>query len=73
MDLVVATKNKKKLKEIKQIWKGLGLKVTSLADHVSTPRIIENGKTFKENAVKKHFSFLPCYQNQEILLLIVVF
>jgi XTP/dITP diphosphohydrolase len=29
------------------------LKITSLADYVSTPRIIENGRTFRENAVKK--------------------
>lgn len=53
MDLIVATKNKKKLQEIKDIWKDLSLSVTSLADYPKTPRIIENGKTFKENAVKK--------------------
>lgn len=51
--LVVATKNKKKLKEIKDILKGLNLKVTSLANYKNAPRIIENGKTFKENAIKK--------------------
>jgi len=53
MELVVATKNKKKLKEIKEILKDLNLKITSLADYKNAPRIIENGKTFKENAVKK--------------------
>ncbi|MCX5696982.1 MAG: RdgB/HAM1 family non-canonical purine NTP pyrophosphatase [Candidatus Omnitrophica bacterium] len=53
MELVVATKNKKKLKEIRDIWKNLGLEVSSLADYPRAPRIIENGKTFKENAVKK--------------------
>ncbi len=52
-ELVVATKNKKKLKEIKEILKDLNLKITSLADYKNAPRIIENGKTFKENAVKK--------------------
>ena len=51
--LVVATKNKKKLEEIKEILKGLDLRITSLADYVDLPRIIENGKTFKENAMKK--------------------
>lgn len=51
--LVVATKNKKKLGEIKEILKGLKLKITSLEDFDRTPRIIENGKSFKENAVKK--------------------
>lgn len=53
MELVVATKNKKKLQEIKDILNGLNLKITSLADYTNVPRIIENGKTFRENAVKK--------------------
>jgi len=53
MELVVATKNKKKLEEIKEILKGLNLKIFSLVDYPKTPRIIENGKTFRENAVKK--------------------
>lgn len=52
-ELVVATKNKKKLEEIREILKGTGLKITSLADYAGVPRIIENGKTFKENAIKK--------------------
>jgi len=51
--LVVATKNKKKLKEIKEILKDLNLKITSLADYKNVPPILENGKTFKENAIKK--------------------
>ena len=51
--LVVATQNKKKLEEIKEILKDLDLEISSLADHPSFPRIVENGKTFKENAVKK--------------------
>jgi len=53
MDLIVATKNKKKLEEIKEILKGLNLKILSLADYPRAPRIIENGKTFRENAIKK--------------------
>lgn len=53
MELVVATKNKKKLEEIREILKGLNLNITSLADYQNMPRIIENGRTFKENAVKK--------------------
>ena len=53
MELVVATKNKKKLEEIKQILKGLDLKISSLSDYSNIPRIIENGKTFKDNAIKK--------------------
>jgi len=53
MELVVATSNRKKLKEIEEIWSGLGLEITSLADHPGMPKIIENGRTFKENAAKK--------------------
>ncbi|MCU0652141.1 MAG: XTP/dITP diphosphatase [Candidatus Omnitrophica bacterium] len=53
LELVVATKNKKKLKEIKELLAGLNLKITSLQDYPHGPRIIENGLTFKENAVKK--------------------
>jgi XTP/dITP diphosphohydrolase len=53
VELLVATKNKKKLAEIKEILKGLNLKFSSLADYKKAPRILENGKTFQENAVKK--------------------
>lgn len=53
MELLVATKNKKKFEEIRRIWKGLGFEFSSLSDCPDAPRIIENGKSFKENAVKK--------------------
>lgn len=52
-ELIVATKNKKKLEEIKEILKPLHLKIVSLADYSDVPRIVENGKTFSENAAKK--------------------
>jgi XTP/dITP diphosphohydrolase len=51
--LVVATQNRKKLEEIKEILKDLDFKIVSLADYPKTPRIVENGSTFKQNAVKK--------------------
>jgi len=53
MELLVATRNRKKLEEIKEILKGLDLKIISLADYKRLPSIRENGLTFKENAVKK--------------------
>jgi len=53
MELVVATKNKKKLEEIKEILKDFDIKILSLVDYPAAPRIIENGKTFRENAIKK--------------------
>ncbi|MCX7661279.1 MAG: RdgB/HAM1 family non-canonical purine NTP pyrophosphatase [Candidatus Omnitrophica bacterium] len=53
MELLIATKNKNKLKEIKEILEGLSLKITSLLDCPLRIRIREDGKTFKENAIKK--------------------
>jgi XTP/dITP diphosphohydrolase len=52
-ELVVATRNKKKLQEIKDILKDRELAFKSLADYPRAPRIIENGRSFQENAVKK--------------------
>jgi XTP/dITP diphosphohydrolase len=51
--LVVATKNKKKLSEIEDILKGIKLKLLSLDAYKNVPQVLENGKTFKENAIKK--------------------
>lgn len=52
-EIVLATRNKYKIKEIKQILKGLNLKIYSLNDFRNIPEIKEDGKSFKENAVKK--------------------
>jgi len=52
-ELVVATKNKKKLKEIKQILNIPRLKIASLVDYPNSPYVKEDGKSFKENAIKK--------------------
>jgi XTP/dITP diphosphohydrolase len=51
--LVVGTKNKKKLSEIRAILKGMHLELLSLDAYKNVPRVIENGKTFQENAIKK--------------------
>lgn len=53
LQLVVATKNRKKLSEIKEILKGIKLDLLSLDVYKNAPRVLENGKTFQENAVKK--------------------
>jgi len=53
IQLVVATRNKKKLSEIKEILKGIRLDLLSLENYKDAPRVLENGKSFKENAVKK--------------------
>lgn len=52
-ELLVATKNKKKLQEIRELLADLDIKVTSLADYPDAPAIEEDGRTFAQNALKK--------------------
>ena len=51
--LVIATRNKNKLREFQEILKDLQIEVRSLDDFGPTPEAIENGTTFDENAYKK--------------------
>jgi XTP/dITP diphosphohydrolase len=53
MELLIATRNKKKFKEIKQLLGLKGVRVISLLDLPPLPKVNENGKTFKANAQKK--------------------
>jgi len=53
VELLVATKNQGKLKEIRELLANLDVKVTSLADYSGLPEIVEDGKTFRTNAAKK--------------------
>jgi len=52
-ELLVATKNQGKLREIRELLKDFDLKVTSISDYPDCPEIVEDGKTFTANAVKK--------------------
>jgi XTP/dITP diphosphohydrolase len=52
-ELVVASRNKGKVKEIKELLANLPFKVTSLLDYPHIPPIIEDGKTYRANAFKK--------------------
>ncbi|AJY71151.1 purine NTP phosphatase [Geobacter sulfurreducens] len=51
--LVVATRNKGKLREIAAILDGLPFTLLSLEDFPDFPEVEEDGKTFEENALKK--------------------
>lgn len=53
MKLILATKNENKIHEIKNMLDGLGIEVCSLFNYPEIPDIIEDGKTFIENALKK--------------------
>lgn len=52
-ELVVATRNKKKKKELVTLLKDLDVKILTLDDFKDAPKVREDKKTFKENAVKK--------------------
>lgn len=52
-ELVVATRNRKKLLELKRLLNGVGIKVLSPDSFNNLPEVEEDGKTFTANAVKK--------------------
>ncbi|MDO8580341.1 MAG: XTP/dITP diphosphatase [Candidatus Omnitrophota bacterium] len=52
-ELVIATTNQGKLKEIKELLKGVPVNITSLKDYPDCPPVEEDGKTFAQNALKK--------------------
>jgi len=51
--LVLATKNRGKVSEFKDLFRGFDLEVKSLNDFGPIPPVIEDGETFEDNAVKK--------------------
>ncbi|MBI1810852.1 MAG: XTP/dITP diphosphatase [Nitrospirae bacterium] len=53
MDIVLATRNKKKVEEIKRIVRDMPVTIYTLDDFPGCPEVEEDGKTFEENAVKK--------------------
>ncbi len=52
-ELIVASRNKGKVNEIKELLSDLPVKVTSLLDYPKLPDVVEDGKTYKANALKK--------------------
>ena len=52
-ELIVASRNKGKVKEIMELLSGLPFKVSSLSEYPHIPEIIEDGKTYRANALKK--------------------
>ena len=53
MDLVLATRNIHKAKEIRAYIDDLGYRILTLEDFPSIPETAEDGKTYQENAMKK--------------------
>lgn len=53
MKLVLATRNRGKVKELQELLAGTGLDVVSLDSFHGIPEVVEDGDTFQANAVKK--------------------
>ena len=53
MRLVIATSNEDKVREIDEILEGTGYKAVSMKQAGFCPDIVEDGKTFEENALIK--------------------
>ncbi len=56
--IVIATRNLHKIKEIKEILSDISFHIIPLPD--MCPEVVEDGKTFEENAIKKAKSALAC-------------
>ncbi len=51
--LVLASRNTKKIAELRELLAGTGIEVQSSAEFPDVPEIVEDGATFAENAAKK--------------------
>jgi XTP/dITP diphosphohydrolase len=60
LDIVLATRNKKKVEEIKRITAGLPINVLSLEDFPDCPETVEDRDTFEGNAAKKASEAASC-------------
>ncbi len=61
--ILIATKNKGKLNDIKEIFKDLDIEILSFNDFDNFPEVEETGKTFEENAKLKAKA---CYEKFKI-------
>ncbi len=53
MDILVGTTNAGKLREVTTVLSNLPLQFISLASFTTWPKVVEDGKSFEENALKK--------------------
>jgi len=60
MEIVLGTRNKKKVEEIRRITAGLPINVLSLDDFPDCPDTVEDRDTFEGNAVKKALEVAQC-------------
>jgi XTP/dITP diphosphohydrolase len=60
MEIVLATRNKKKIEEIRRITADLPVTIRSLADFPDCPETVEDRGTFEGNATKKAVEICRC-------------
>src|SRR3990172_1473433 len=60
MEIVLATRNKKKVEEIKRITVELPITILSLDDFPDCPETVEDKDTFEGNAIKKAVEVCRC-------------
>ncbi len=59
MELVIASRNPKKTEELRDLLAPLGVCVRSAAEFPDLPEVVEDGRTFAENAAKKAVQTAP--------------
>ena len=53
MKVLLATKNKGKIKDFEKLTEGMDLEVVTILDGLEIPDVVEDGETFEENSQKK--------------------
>lgn len=53
MKIILATKNKGKIKDFEKLTDGMDIEVLSILDNIDFPDVVEDGVTFEENSAKK--------------------
>ena len=53
LELFLATRNEGKIREIRELLKGCNTRITSLRDYPDAPEVVENGQSYRDNALKK--------------------
>jgi XTP/dITP diphosphohydrolase len=59
-DIVVATRNRKKVEEIQRILEGADVELYSMDEFPDCPEVVEDGDTFEVNALKKAREVSAC-------------
>jgi len=66
MKIIFATKNEGKVREIREMLEGTGVEIVSLNGMERTPSIIEDGATYRDNALKKA-KIISAFTGQTVL------